>query len=458
MKDKTILVALKFFKGELNPFDGSALECALSLKPKQVIALTMAPQQVKGQLESISRLGVKCILISDPVFAGSDTVATSKVLARAVEKINPDIIFCGRQSVDGDTSQVPPMLAKRIGFDVKTKVIECVDGVCTLRNGEKVNLVDNTIYTFEKTYSLRFPSIFSKVGEIEFLTNLELNFDKNEVGILGSPTKVVKSYESSIGRRFCKFIQVEQLKGIIEDALNKGCVQNVIKQSEQKLNCVYYVGDIKSVALSIAEDAIELEVKGKTAEQIAADIKNSKIKTVLWQDDDYYKSFAPQVAVLLDAGMCADCISLRVENDTLVMTRPALGGTITADIVCTSDVTFATVRTIKKMKSEVIFSVGYGAVQYIDKIKELASVFNAEICASRRVVDEGKMPYTAQVGLTGKVVNPKVYVAFGVSGAVQHTCAINGSGTIIAVNVDKDARIYDYADYGIKGDIKDVKL
>ena len=68
------------------------------------------------------------------------------------------------------------------------------------------------------------------------------------------------------------------------------------------------------------------------------------------------------------------------------------------------------------------------------------------------------MPYTAQVGLTGKVVNPKVYVAFGISGAVQHTCAINGSGTIIAVNVDKDARIYDYADYGIKGDIKDVKL
>jgi electron transfer flavoprotein alpha subunit len=66
------------------------------------------------------------------------------------------------------------------------------------------------------------------------------------------------------------------------------------------------------------------------------------------------------------------------------------------------------------------------------------------------------MPYSAQVGLTGKRVSPKVYLALGVSGAVQHTCAISGAKFIIAVNKDKDARIFDYADYGVIADIKDL--
>ena len=60
-----------------------------------------------------------------------------------------------------------------------------------------------------------------------------------------------------------------------------------------------------------------------------------------------------------------------------------------------------------------------------------------------------KMPYERQVGLTGRIIAPKIYVAFGISGAVQHTCAIEGATTIIAVNNDKEARIFDYADYGI---------
>ena len=456
MKDKTILVALKYFKGELNPFDMSALECALSLKPKKVIALSMAPLSVKSQLESITRLGAECVLVSDALYAGSDTIATAKVLEKAVQQFSPDIIFCGRQSIDGDTSQVPPMLAKRLGFDIKTKVIECDETGCKLRNGQAVKFADKTVYTFEKIRTLRFPSIFSKVGQVKVLTNADLNLDKNEVGLLGSPTRVIKSYESSVGRRFCKFIQKEQFCEIIEKALNKLHEQSAIKQSEQKLERVYYVGNIKNVAESVALNAIELDIKGKSVEQVADFIKKNHIKTVLWQDEEKLKVFAPQVAVLLGAGTCADCISFRVENNLLVMTRPAQGGTLTADIICNSEVAFATVRTAKKTQSDIIFSIGYGAVQYIDKITELAKKFNAEITASRKVVDGGKMPYSTQVGLTGKVVSPKVYVCFGLSGAVQHTCAISGAGTIIAINNDKNARIFDYADYGIVCDVEQV--
>ena len=113
-------------------------------------------------------------------------------------------------------------------------------------------------------------------------------------------------------------------------------------------------------------------------------------------------------------------------------------------------------RTVKKEGSDVIFSIGKGGVAYLDKIQALAEKYNAEVCCSRIVADSGKLPYEKQVGLTGRTVCPKVYVAFGISGAVQHTCAIAGAGTVIAVNVDKKARIFDYADFGIITDMNNL--
>jgi electron transfer flavoprotein beta subunit len=106
MKNKKIVVALKYCKGELNPFDGAALECALQSGAGEVIALSMAPMSVMNAFQSLTRLGVKCVLISDPAFAGSDTQATSLALYQAIKRLNPDLVFCGRQSVDGDRLRV----------------------------------------------------------------------------------------------------------------------------------------------------------------------------------------------------------------------------------------------------------------------------------------------------------------------------------------------------------------
>jgi electron transfer flavoprotein alpha subunit len=85
----------------------------------------------------------------------------------------------------------------------------------------------------------------------------------------------------------------------------------------------------------------------------------------------------------------------------------------------------------------------------MDKLKELAQRLNAQLGASRGLVDMNAVPYDLQIGLTGKTVSPKVYIAIGISGAVHHTCAIEGSNTVIAINPDKNARIFEYADYGI---------
>ena len=457
MKNKKIVVLLKYFKGELNPFDGAALECAIESGAKEIIALSMAPRLALNAFQSLTRLGVKGVFISDPLYAGSDTQATSLVLEKAIKRINPDLIFCGRQSVDGDTAQVPPMLAQRIGFAIKTKAIAFEKEEIALRNGERFVPQEKMIITFEKIRTLRFPSIFSKLGQVEIWDNSVLQIPEENCGLKGSPTRVVKSYESSVGRRDCQFVGIERLDELIQEGLKKQRIEKA-QTAKEKLKACYFVGNIKQVADGIAESAIELETDGKSAEEIAEEIKTKNVKTVLWEDSESLKILASQVAVLTGAGICADCISFRVEEEKLIMTRPALGGNVTADIICQSEIAFATVRTVKKEGADVIFSVGKGAIDQIPQITALAQKYNAEICCSRIVADSGKLPYKKQVGLTGRTVCPKVYVAFGISGAVQHTCAISGAGTVIAVNTDKQARIFDYADFGIIEDVKNIRI
>ena len=457
MKDKRIVVLLKYFKGELNPFDGAALECALETGAKEIIALSMAPMSALNAFQSVTRLGVKGIFISDPLYAGSDTQATSFILAEALRRLKPDLIFCGRQSVDGDTAQVPPMIAQRLGFAVKTKAISFVGDTITLRNGENFVPQEKTVITFEKIRTLRFPSIFSMLGEVEIWNNGILGLPKEKCGLQGSPTRVVKSYESSVGRRQCQFVGMETLDSLIQAGLKKQRTEQT-EDKGQKLDEIYFVGNIKPIAERIGFTAIELQTQGKSAKEIAEELTEKQAKAVLWEDSERLKVLASQVAVLTGAGLCADCISFRVENKRLIMTRPALGGNVTADIVCESELAFATVRTVKKDGADVIFSVGKGGVGEIETIRQLAKKYGAEVCCSRIVADSGKLPYEKQVGLTGRTVSPKVYVAFGISGAVQHTCAIAGAGTVIAVNIDKQARIFDYADYGIIDDVKNITI
>lgn len=445
MNNKKILVLLKFYKGELNPFDASALECALLTGSENITVLTMAPLSVYENLKSITRLGVKAILVSDKAYAGSDTLATSLVLKKAIEKVSPNVIFCGRQSVDGDTGQIPPQLSKRLNWQLVTSVMSLKDNLVVTRSGEKKLVDDKVILTFEKSYNLRFPSIFSKIGEVEVWNNTDLNINKNACGLLGSPTKVIKTYESTVGRRFCSFVSFDMLDELILSGL-KLTKKEVVNNSE-KIEVVYYVKSALKQALTICENPIE--IKGKTSQEIADKIKQVGAKVVLFSDEEETRILASEVAVLLNTGLCADCTSLRVENGKFIMTRPALGGNITADIVCSEEIALATVRTAAKQNKNVVFGVGYGAKDYIEHIRKFAEKYDAEIVASRKVVDSGIMPYETQVGLTGKNITSSVYVAFGVSGAVQHTCAISGVGRVIAVNSDKNSRIFDYADYGI---------
>lgn len=444
-----ILVCVKIVKGEINPFDQSALECAFTLS-NEVTVISMGPKSCEEVLKPLTRLGAKVILISDSTFAGSDTLATSYILSTAINKLEYDLILCGRQSIDGDTAQVGPMLSQMIGASLITNAltVECSENSvkAVTRMGDEAASLPAVI-TLERGYILRFPSIFSKVGEVSVWDNSVLNCDASKCGILGSPTRVLETFENERGRRKCKFIEYDELVPLVERLMAEDKKTVRTEKSGQKLPFVWAIGkEVYDKALEVADKVVLIDKM--PPEDISKKALAEKPNVILWNADLWGRKNAPIAAAILNTGLCADCTMLEAEGETLYMYRPAQGGNITAKIKCLTKPQMATVRT-KSESSDIVVSGGKGVADKLDKLNELAKKLNAELGASRGLVDQGNAPYDIQIGLTGKTVSPKVYIAVGISGAVHHTCAIEGADTVIAINPDKDARIFEYADYGI---------
>jgi len=109
-------------------------------------------------------------------------------------------------------------------------------------------------------------------------------------------------------------------------------------------------------------------------------------------------------------------------------------------------------------QAERIVAVGRGIKepQNLEMVKKLAALLGAELAASRPICDEGWLPMERQIGSSGQTVAPKLYLALGISGAIQHVVGMKGSRTVVAVNKDANARIFEVADYGIVGDLFEV--
>ncbi len=444
-----ILVCVKVIKGEINVFDESALECALKMSD-DVTVISMGPKSCENALLPLTRLGAKVKLISDSVFAGSDTLATAYVLSEALKKESFDLILCGRQSTDGDTAQVGPMLSEMLGLPLITNAFEIKaekkSVTAKTRLGEEKAKLP-ALVTLERGYILRFPSIFSKLTAVEIIDNSTLLCDTEKCGLKGSPTRVLKTFENDRGRRKCKFISRDELIPLIEELKKKERAAESTNESEIKLKSVWAVGEkVLEKAREIADEVVLIEEQNPR--KIAQRAIREKPSVILWNADLTGRKNAPIAAAILKTGLCADCTALETDGELLYMYRPAQGGNIIAKIKCLSLPQMATVRT-KSESADIIVSGGRGAAESLDKLWAFAEKIGGERGASRGLVDLGKMPYETQIGLTGKTVSPKIYIAVGISGAVHHTCAIEGAETIIAVNPDKDARIFDYADYGI---------
>lgn len=456
-----ILVCVKQVQsGELNPFDACALETALRIPDAEITLLSMGRQSVKDMLLNLTRLGeVNGVLLSDMAFAGADTLATGYALSLAAKKIGFDLIICGRQTVDGDTAQTGSVLATMLSVPVISNVMSInelnAESIkCTTRLGEEEAKMPALI-TVERINDLRFPSIRSKQRQVVVWSAEDIGADKSRCGLKGSPTKVVKSFENKSGKRKCKFIEPSELRNAIEEGLKKEPESVSVSSSDKKLKNVWIIGEKpRQMAETVSDDITVIEKD--TAENLTAKIRAGQPDVVLWPSDVWSRRTAPQVAAALLTGLCADCTALETDGKDLFMYRPAFSGNVIAKIQCVTKPAMATVRTAEDGVSDIIFSAGKGVKDNYDSFLKLAEKFGAEVAASRGFVDLGLAPYEQQVGLTGKAVTPKVYVACGISGAVHHIVGMERSGTVVAINKDKSAPIFDYADYGIIADIKDL--
>lgn len=461
-----IFVCVKPVGGELNPFDACAVEEALRIRGGEVYTVSMCPAQMADILRPLTRLGVKKVyLLSDRAFAGSDTLATARVLAAFLKLQKPDLILCGRQTVDGDTAQVGPCLSALLGLPLVTNVMKMTvsvsDGtaVCESRLSPEPEIVSlPAVLTVERINTLRFPSLRSKMGEAEIIENDVLGLDPATVGLNGSPTQVVKTWESDRGRRFCTFREPKDFLSLIDELKHAPDIGKddtpAEENSGEKLPLVWAVGD------AVLPHAERL---GKTAVCITPDdpaviarrAEEEKPDAILWNADLWGRRNAPIAAALLGTGLCADCTGLETDGERLYMIRPARSGSILAKIRCRTDPQMATVRT-RTASSDCIVSGGRGVSGKGALLERLASAIGAEIGASRALVDLGEAPYAKQIGLTGRTVSPKLYLAVGISGAVQHMCAVENAGTVIAVNPDRNAPIFDCADYGFVCTIEEL--
>ena len=254
--------------------------------------------------------------------------------------------------------------------------------------------------------------------------------------------------------------------------------------------------------MTVQHQALAVYTPDGCVQALEALVKAAEPTYVLLPHTYQTRDFAPKLAARLDRALITDCVAIRSEQGSAAFARPMFQGKMAADVMPEGDAPYfvtcqigafradsakrgsaavpivrveATVdpgairqraeepfqeakQAVDLSQADRIVAVGRGikSKENLAVVEKLAAALGAEVAASRPICDSGWLPMERQIGSSGQTVAPKLYLALGISGAIQHLVGMKGSRTIVAVNKDADAPIFEVADYGIVGDLFEV--
>jgi electron transfer flavoprotein alpha subunit len=518
-----------------------------------VTVFTMGPPAAEDALREAIAWGrdrgadIRGVLVSDSAFAGSDTIATARVLAAALRREGSfDLILTGKNSLDADTGHVPPQLAELLSlpFASGVKRLELDGGVLRLGCEHDDGWVE---------LECRLPAVLScaerlcdpskvpppqRAGVPADLINTlrAADLGPGPWGAAGSLTTVgvCRSLTVHRSRRLLPDAPVTvQVREAVRELRDRGALHRNGSRVALPLPATGGPGPVVAVIADPGHKALTRDLCGLAA-RLAAAVNGSTvlmaphevsgIEAGSWGADRllrivgcdieedvalavssavremslrpwailagstaYGREVASRVAATLGAGLTGDATDVEVVDGRLVAWKPAFGGQLVAAVTATSPVQMVTMRSgvvppslsrrqVAKLSSltvqprrrlrvhrrqqedaleslsraDAVIGVGQGVTpEDLHELDELCDVLAAQIGCTRKVTDSGWMPHARQIGVTGRAISPGLYVAIGTSGKFNHMVGVRAAGTVLAINPDREALVWQYADAGV---------
>ena len=530
-----------------------------------VTVFTLGPPSAENVCREALLFGVDAgVHICDPEFAGSDTWATAKALAAALERFGPfDLVMMGRNSVDSDTGQVPPQLAELLGLPFATGVrhFSLHGDRLELRLEHDDEWVDvavelpAVVSCAERLCDpckIKDPEAWATADGSKIQTVSAAELGPGPWGQEASPTSVgpVQMIDVERRRQMMTGTLDEQIDQAVAILAEKGALASGSSSEPPQVPgraATGFDGSAIAVLVEPGRGRVSRELLGAAADlateiggwvaALGPGLDDSDEELGAWGADEqigiagggngripveedlasttsawaaetqpwavlapgtaWGREVASRMAATLGAGLTGDAVGLNVDDDgKLIAMKPAFGGWLVAEILCSSPVQMATVRpgvlpfpqpnpdrpparrslldSPARSRLEVIrryrdddsdelanASVVIGVGQGVDpadypKLEKHQAAIGAALCATRKVTDYGWMPRARQVGITGHSISPHLYFAIGMSGKFNHTVGVRNAGTVVGINPDPDAPLWEIVDIGFVGDWAEV--
>jgi electron transfer flavoprotein alpha subunit len=551
---------------EMNAYCRRAVAQAVQLAADHdgtVCVITLGPPPAEDVLREAIAWGLdrgvetRGVLVTDPAFAGSDTLATATALAAAIRAEGPfDLVLAGRNSVDADTGQVGPEIAelldlpfatgvRHLALDDRTLDLRCEHDDGWVQARIQLPAVLSTAERLIDPCKVD-PDGRAAVPAARIGVRTADDIGTGPWGQAASPTRVgrVRVIESErlrhlladapLDEQVRRAIEILTARGALDPALDHAAdlgdvpapdpeparTSGVLVEPDRPAVTRELLGAAAGLGgriVALAIDEPQADVLGSWgADEIVALRSSSGAGGAVAEEDvaagttawvrevEPWALFAPstawgrevasRTAAAVGAGLTGDAVGFELDGDRLIAWKPAFGGQLVAAIHADSPTQIATVRAgmlpelhprIHRAETRELVVTARGRVQVLARTRDddldllaeasavigvgqgvapedyahlepLRAALGAEIAATRKVTDRGWLPRARQVGITGRSIAPRLFVSLGASGKFNHMVGVRAARSVLAINTDPSALVFEVADVGIVGDWHDV--